>query len=45
MVYADANIIDFVDCILASHCIVEGKELLSFDRKLNSFIAKKLQKD
>ncbi len=31
--------LDFVDCILASYNLVEGKEILSFDKKLNNFIA------
>ncbi len=44
-VYYKETHLDFVDCILASHCIVGGKEMLSFDRKLNSFIVKKLQKN
>ncbi len=33
--------LDFVDSILAAYKIVDGKEILSFDRKLNNFIARK----
>lgn len=36
--YRKTNL-DFVDCILASYNLVEGKEILSFDKKLNNFIA------
>ncbi len=33
--------LDFVDCILAAYKIIESKEILSFDRKLNNFIVRK----
>ena len=33
--------LDFVDCILASYAVSNGKEVLSFDKKLNNFILKK----
>ncbi len=33
--------LDFVDCILAAYCITGGKQILSFDKKLNNFIARK----
>ena len=33
--------LDFVDGILAAYKIVDVKEILSFDRKLNNFIARK----
>ncbi|WP_191014451.1 PIN domain-containing protein [Treponema zioleckii] len=33
--------LDFVDCILASYRFVEDKEIFSFDKKLNNFIARK----
>ena len=31
----------FVDCILAAYSIIGEKEILSFDKKLNSFIIRK----
>ena len=33
--------LDFVDCILAAYSIIGEKEILSFDKKLNSFIIRK----
>lgn len=33
--------LDFVDCILAAHRIIEKKEILSFDKKLNNFMNRK----
>lgn len=38
--YRDTKL-DFVDCILAAYKIVENNEILSFDKKLNNFIARK----
>ena len=35
--------LDFVDCILAAYRIAEGKEILTFDKKLNNFIARKVE--
>jgi len=35
--------LDFVDCVLASHCLNGEKEILSFDKKLNNFIMRKKQ--
>lgn len=37
--------LDFVDCILAAYKVLERKEILSFDKKLNNFIAKKLAEE
>ena len=34
--------LDFVDCILAAYAVSDGKEILSFDKKLNKFIMRKL---
>lgn len=34
--------LDFVDCILAAYAVSDGKEILSFDKKLNNFIARKI---
>ena len=33
--------LDFVDCILASYRLTEGAQILTFDKKLNAFIARK----
>ncbi|MBQ8678904.1 MAG: PIN domain-containing protein [Treponema sp.] len=33
--------LDFVDCILAAHAISDYQQILSFDKKLNNFIARK----
>lgn len=33
--------LDFVDCILAAYKLVEGKEILTFDKKLINFITRK----
>lgn len=33
--------LDFVDCILAAYGILDSKEILSFDKKLNNFISRK----
>lgn len=33
--------LDFVDCILAAYAVSDGKQILSFDKKLNNFIARK----
>ena len=33
--------LDFVDCILAAYELVEGKEILTFDKKLINFITRK----
>lgn len=38
--YFKKSKLDFVDCILAAHRIVKQKEILSFDKKLNAFIAR-----
>lgn len=35
--------LDFVDYVLASHCLNGDKEILSFDKKLNNFIMRKKQ--
>ena len=35
--YEDTRL-DFVDCILAAHHLVEHEELFSFDKKLNNFV-------
>ena len=34
--------LDFVDCILAAYAISDNKQILSFDKKLNNFIALKI---
>ena len=34
--------LDFVDCILAAYSVTSNKQILSFDKKLNNFIARKL---
>ena len=39
--YRDSHL-DFVDCILAAHRIVDGREILTFDKKLNNFITRTL---
>ncbi len=41
-VYYRESKLDFVDCILAAYKVLESKEILSFDKKLNSFITRKL---
>ena len=33
--------LDFVDCILAAYSIYDDRHIFSFDKKLNSFIARK----
>ena len=33
--------LDFVDCILAAYAISDNQQILSFDKKLNNFIARK----
>lgn len=33
--------LDFVDCILAAYSIYDDRQIFSFDKKLNSFIARK----
>ena len=38
--YRETNL-DFVDCILAAYAISENQQILSFDKKLNNFIARK----
>ncbi|MGN0739349.1 MAG: PIN domain-containing protein [Treponema sp.] len=38
--YRESNL-DFVDCILAAYSIYDDRQILSFDKKLNSFIARK----
>ena len=35
--YAETKL-DFVECLLAAYHLVEKKEILTFDRKLNNFI-------
>ena len=35
--YAETKL-DFVDCLLAAYHLVEKKEILTFDKKLNNFI-------
>lgn len=42
--YQESNL-DFVDCILASCRLTDGKQILTFDKKLNNFIARKEGKD
>lgn len=42
--YRDSHL-DFVDCILAAYRIADGKEILTFDKKLDNFIARKLTDD
>jgi predicted nucleic-acid-binding protein len=39
--YYNESKLDFVDCILASYKLTDEKEILSFDKKLNNFIARK----
>lgn len=39
--YYNESKLDFVDCILASYRLTDEKEILSFDKKLNNFIARK----
>lgn len=41
LVYYRESSLDFVDCILASHCLNNGKRVFTFDKKLNNFIARK----
>ena len=38
--YRETNL-DFVDCILAAYAISDNQQILSFDKKLNNFIARK----
>ena len=38
--YKESNL-DFVDCILASYRLTEGAQILTFDKKLKAFIARK----
>lgn len=38
--YRETNL-DFVDCILAAYAISNNQQILSFDKKLNNFIARK----
>ena len=38
--YRKTNL-DFVDCILAAYAISDNQQILSFDKKLNNFIARK----
>lgn len=38
--YRETNL-DFVDCILAAYAISGNQQILSFDKKLNNFIARK----
>ena len=38
--YRETNL-DFVDCIIAAYAISENQQILSFDKKLNNFIARK----
>ena len=38
--YRETNL-DFIDCILAAYAISENQQILSFDKKLNNFIARK----
>ena len=33
--------LDFVDCILSAHAVSDDKQILTFDKKLNNFIARK----
>ena len=33
--------LDFVDCILSAYAISDNQKILSFDKKLNNFIARK----
>ena len=40
--YFSESHLDFVDCILAAYSVIDSKQILSFDKKLNNFIARKL---
>lgn len=42
-IYYKETKLDFVDCILAAYSIIKGKGILSFDKKLNNFIVRKLE--
>lgn len=44
-VYYRESKLDFVDCILAAYKVIESKEILSFDKKLNNFIVRKLAEE
>lgn len=39
--YYKESKLDFVDCILAAYSVVDGRQILSFDKKLNNFIVRK----
>lgn len=41
LAYYRESSLDFVDCILASCRLTDGKQILTFDKKLNNFIARK----
>ncbi|MBD5448447.1 MAG: type II toxin-antitoxin system VapC family toxin [Treponema sp.] len=41
LAYYKESTLDFVDCILASHRLTDGKMVFTFDKKLNNFIARK----
>ncbi len=41
LAYYKESSLDFVDCVLASCRIIDGKQILTFDKKLNNFIARK----
>ena len=41
LAYYQENSLDFVDCVLASYRLIEGRKILTFDKKLNNFIARK----
>lgn len=40
----EATKLDFVDCILAAHGLVEKEEIFTFDKKLNNFIKRQEEK-
>lgn len=41
MYYGETKL-DFVDCVLAAHNLIGGKDVLTFDKKLNNFVKRKL---